>query len=205
MKVKICGITNLEDALAAESAGADFLGFIFEDLSPRFIKPAEAAKIISKLSGSAKPVGVFVRQDEGFIRMAAIECGLYALQLHGGQSDNFAKSLLGVSTEIWRTVWLGSPADLHSAMGMDADVVVADSRSGKIVGGTGNICDWSLAKALAKSRKVALAGGINCKNAAEAALSVNPWLLDANSGVEISPRRKDAAKIENLIKTVKEI
>ena len=205
MKVKICGITNLEDARAAESAGADFLGFIFEASSPRSVSVEDAAGIISKLLGTAKTVGVFVESDADFIRRAALECGLFALQLHGGQSDNFARGLSGISQEIWRTVWVGCAADLQSARSLEADVLVADSRSGKTVGGTGKVCDWSLAESLAKSRKIALAGGINCQNAAQAALSVNPWILDANSGVEISPRRKDPAKIENLIKIAKEI
>ena len=205
MKVKICGITNLEDARAAESAGADFLGFIFEASSPRAVEIAEAASIVSKLAGTAKTVGVFVKADADFIRRAARECGLFALQLHGGHSDAFVKGLDGISSEIWRTVWLANARDLLEARNLEVDVVVADSRSEKKVGGTGMPCDWTLAAALSGSRKVALAGGINCQNALSAARSVNPWLLDANSGVEISPRRKDAAKIENLIKTVKEI
>ena len=83
MKVKICGITNLEDARAAESAGADFLGFIFEASSPRSVSVEDAAGIISKLSGTAKTVGVFVESDADFIRRAALECGLFALQLRG--------------------------------------------------------------------------------------------------------------------------
>ena len=152
VKVKICGISNAADARAAEAAGADFVGLIFEPSSPRAVTLAEAAKIAGCLSGSAKAVGVFVSQTPEFIARAAEECGLSAIQLHGGISSECADLPDFSGCEIWRAVWLESPSDVGAAEAARCAAVVSDSRLGSASGGTGKLSDWGLAAMLARKR-----------------------------------------------------
>ena len=130
----------------AEAAGADFVGLIFEPSSPRAVTLAEAAKIAGCLSGSAKAVGVFVSQTPEFIARAAEECGLSAIQLHGGISSECADLPDFSGCEIWRAVWLESLSDVGTAEAARCAAVVADSRSGSASGGTGKLSDWGLRK-----------------------------------------------------------
>lgn len=203
VKVKICGICGAEDARAAEAAGADFVGLIFEPSSPRAVSVAEAAKISGALRGGAKAVGVFVNQAPEFIAAAAAECGLFALQLHGGISSEFACTPDFSVREIWRAVWLESPLDAEAAAGLPCDAAVADSRSKSSPGGTGKLSDWGLAALLARKKRLVLAGGISPENVSAAVRSVRPWAVDANSGVEETPRKKDLKKMEALIEKAK--
>ena len=148
---------------------------------------------------------MFVSQTPEFIARAAEECGLSALQLHGGTSSECAGLPDFSGREIWRAVWLESPSDVGAAEAARCAAVVADSRTKSASGGTGKLSDWGLAAVLARKKRLVLAGGISPENAAAAARSVNPWALDANSMVEENPRRKNLKKIEALIEKVKNL
>jgi len=204
-KVKICGITNPDDAKAAEAAGADFVGLIFEPKSPRYVDITQAAEIVGALRGTAKPVGVFVSAGADFVRRAAAELGLFAVQLHGGQSADFAREVKSDGVEIWRVVWadVAQAAQIAGESDYPADALLADAKTKAAVGGTGNLCDWRAAAELAKIKKLVLAGGISPENVRRAVEAVKPWAVDANSAVEINPRKKDLKKIEILIENVK--
>ena len=199
-KIKICGITNAEDAAFAARAGADFVGLIFAEKSPRRVSLEEARSIADTLGGKVGVVGVFVESGVDFIRRAVRECGLCAVQLHGGQPQDFADSLADCGAEIWKVLWPKSNADVSEALAFKADKILVDTKSGGAVGGTGSLSDWASARKIAEKRDVILAGGISPENASAAINAVHPWALDVNSGVEAdgNPRKKDFLKIEKL-------
>ena len=128
-----------------------------------------------------------------------------AIQLHGGQSADFAEEIAETGCEIWRAVWLDSEATLAEAEAFPCAALIADSRSKVAVGGTGELSDWALAKKLAAKRRLVLAGGISPENAEAAIRAVQPWAVDSNSAVEISPGKKDLKKVQILIEKVRNI
>lgn len=204
--VKICGITNEADALEASSMGADFIGLIFARESPRFVDFNEAKKICDSLCSSNSHtgvVGVFVSEDAPLVEQYYKKLSLAAVQLHGGQGGEFIEKLRNMGVEnIWSAVWPDKPEDVDLCAESGADVLVVDSRRGKLRGGTGERADWLLAGRLAKIRKVMLAGGICAENALEALEAVRPWGMDANSAVEFFPGKKDGKKIFQLLKKI---
>ena len=202
MKIKICGVSNLEDATEISAAGADYIGLIFAEKSPRRIEDS-AARAIASAGLSAKLVGVFVDSPADFVRRAAEEYGLAAVQLHGNEDARCVGSLRGLGAEIWRAVWLSSEVDVEKASEFPCDKLVIDASRGKLRGGTGVLADWRLAALLAARRDCFLAGGISFENAGEAVEKVKPYGLDMNSAVEINPRKKDTELISKYLKQLK--
>lgn len=207
-RLKICGVCDPNDAAEIARMGADYVGMIFARKSPRFVSDAEAAAICGALESSgarARRVGVFTDSGVSEILRAVGEFGLDAVQLHGGQDVGFARQVgRSCSAEVWKVVWLDSPEAFEAALEFPADVLLADSRSGNSPGGTGIVSDWREAAKLARLRPTALAGGISDENAARALAEVSPFCLDANSAVEISPRKKDLKKIEKILNIIGE-
>lgn len=202
MKVKVCGITNYEDAAAAIEAGADYLGFIFYERSPRYVTPETAAEIIARLPRGIGKVGVFV--NSGLLEIERIMActGIDLIQLHGSEPAAFAAKF--PRGKIWKAVHLISPDEVGQWLDYPAAVLVLDSRCGDQFGGTGSCCDWRLAADVPPHGiNVMLAGGIGPDNAVAAATAVRPYGLDVNSGVEISPGKKDHEKIRKLIENLK--
>ncbi len=202
MKIKICGVSNLEDATEISAAGADYIGLIFAEKSPRRID-ASAARAVASAGLSAKLVGVFVDSPADFVRRTAEEYGLSAVQLHGNEDSRYLESLRGLGAELWKAVWLSTEADVEMAAEFPCGKLVIDSSCGKLRGGTGVRADWRLAALLAARRDCFLAGGISFENALEAAGKVEPYGLDMNSAVEINPRKKDTALISKYLKQLK--
>lgn len=202
MKIKICGVSNLEDATEISAAGADYIGLIFAEKSPRLVAP-ESARAIASAGLSAKLVGVFVDSPADFVRRTAEEYGLSAVQLHGNEDSRYLESLRGLGAELWKAVWLSTEADVEMAAEFPCGKLVIDSSCGKLRGGTGVRADWRLAALLAARRDCFLAGGISFENALEAAGKVEPYGLDMNSAVEINPRKKDTALISKYLKQLK--
>ena len=207
-RLKICGVCDPNDAAEIARMGVDYVGMIFARKSPRFVSDAEAAAICGALESSgarARRVGVFTDFGVSEILRAVGEFGLDAVQLHGGQDVGFARQVgRSCSAEVWKVVWLDSPEAFEAALEFPADVLLADSRSGNSPGGTGIVSDWREAAKLARLRPTALAGGISDENAARALAEVSPFCLDANSAVEISPRKKDLKKIEKILNIIGE-
>ncbi len=208
MKVKICGLTSLVDALASVNAGADLLGFNFYRASPRYIAPADCAPLVAELRRqgcTATLVGVFVNESADHIMAILDQCQLDLAQLSGDETPRTLGSLGGRAYKALRP---GSKDE------MEADILrypprsqppawLIDTYRPNQYGGTGQLASWDLASSLAARAPVLLAGGLNAANVAEAIAQVWPWGVDVASGVESSPGRKDPARLTAFIQTVR--
>lgn len=201
LKVKICGITRVTDAIAAVDAGADALGFMFYEPSPRFVRHAVAAEIIRELPPFVAKVGVFVDASEGEVRRAMEECGLDTLQFHGAEPPEFCGRFGLKAIKAFRMRGPETLATLHDHA---AHAWLLDSYVPGAPGGTGATFNWDLAReATRRSRMVLLAGGLTPENVAEAIRHVRPYGVDVSSGVESAPGRKDAQKIRAFVASAK--
>src|SRR5688572_4198652 len=195
-KVKICGITNAEDAVAAAEAGADALGFIFYQKSPRYIVPAVAAQIIAGLPPLITPVGVFVNEGLATVRSIMDTCGLAMAQLHGDEPAMYCRELSRPAMKAFRLKDRGSLLALAEYQGRGGvRGFVLDRFSEVAYGGTGQVTDWALAAEVAKTASVLLAGGLTPDNVTDAIRSVRPYAVDVSSGVESVPGKKDHEKL----------
>jgi phosphoribosylanthranilate isomerase len=199
VEVKICGLTNADDAAAALEFGADCLGFILFAGSPRAVKPAKLAAMIGKLP-RCKAVGVFVNETRKHVEKIASDCGLHALQIHG---DERAQDFAGLALPVWRATrfsdrhWVPEPAAWPAAR------YLVDASSPYLYGGTGKCADWQAAKALATAHPVMLAGGLTPANVREAIRAVRPLGVDVVSGVEAKPGKKDHTRMRLFIEAAK--
>jgi phosphoribosylanthranilate isomerase len=203
VKVKICGITNWTDARRAVEAGAQFLGFNFYRLSPRYIQVAAARRIIRRLPDGIAAVGVFVNESEANMLAIARRVGLDYLQLHGDEPPEQVARLkreIAVIKAI-RVRDSFRPKQLDS-FGR-ASAILLDGFDARRHGGTGKTFDWNLARGSNGSRRIFLAGGLTPENVAEAIRVARPYAVDVCSGVEARPGRKDPARIVALMWAVK--
>ncbi len=212
---KICGITSLEDAMTAADAGADAVGFVFHDASPRKVDPATVRTIIRELPPTIGKVGVFVNQTEESICTIADEAGLTAVQLHGGNEDPHVADLIVERRPRLKVVVgisMPHPKPEGWAMMWRPDVIYAflvDSGNSSAYGGTGRTFDWQTnrpaVEAIARLGRVIVAGGLDPGNVAEAIRILKPWGVDVSSGVETRPGKKDPRKIRAFVGTVRQI
>ncbi len=200
-KVKICGLTNLADVRAAVEAGADALGFIFAERSPRFIGVPEAAELIRALPPFVAKVGVFVNASEDQIRQTIAACGLDTVQLHGDETPEFCQRFAVKTIKAFR---IRDSASLASLSAYGTSALLLDTYAPHQSGGTGSRFDWNLAVEAKKlGRPIILAGGLTPDNVAAAVQQVHPYAVDVSSGVELSPGRKDTQKIRHFIAAVR--
>jgi phosphoribosylanthranilate isomerase len=201
VRVKICGITRLEDALEAARLGADALGFNFWPGSRRFIAPAAARAIIARLPPLVTGVGVFVDPSHDEASAAAAISGVQVLQLHGAESPLFCRSF---QLPVVKAVAVGGPEALAAAepfAGLSGLLLDAPTAGH---GGSGRPCHWPTARVLAGRGPVILAGGLTPGNVAEAIAAVGPYAVDVASGVESSPGLKDHQLLARFIRAAKE-
>ncbi|PYJ03165.1 MAG: phosphoribosylanthranilate isomerase [Verrucomicrobia bacterium] len=202
VKVKICGITNAPDGLAAAQAGADALGFVFYDQSPRSISVQQAGAIIRQLPPFLVKVGVFVNAPEDLVYRAIAECGLNLLQFHGDEPPDYCVQFGLMSMKAFRV------RDAQSLQGLadyKTDAWLLDAYAPDKVGGTGQQFNWDLALETQKlGRPIFLAGGLTPENVAEAVRRVRPYAVDVSSGVETAPGKKDHAKVRAFIQAAKQ-
>ncbi|HSE32192.1 MAG TPA: phosphoribosylanthranilate isomerase [Pyrinomonadaceae bacterium] len=202
--VKICGITNLEDALVAVEAGADALGFNFYRPSPRYISPAAAREIINSVPPGVMNVGVFVNEENPAALLdIARTAGVNALQLHGDESPSFCAALDG-----WYIIKVFSQKKLSGGSANDYNVsaVMVDAGDNSMRGGTGRIVDWSVAAEFRKLvPKLFLAGGLSPTNIGEAITSVRPYAVDACSGLEATPGKKNHRLVRAFLENVRAV
>jgi len=200
-RVKICGITNLADAQVAVEAGADALGFVFYEKSPRFISIETAAEISKQLPPFILRIGVFVNAPKEEIVRAIGECGLSLLQFHGDEPPEFCTQFDLMSMKAFRIRDTGSLKELPK---YKTDAWLLDAYSSDTLGGTGGVFNWDLAVEAQKTgRPIFLAGGLTPENVAEAIQKVRPFGVDVSSGVESSPGKKDHAKMRAFIHAAK--
>jgi phosphoribosylanthranilate isomerase len=201
VKVKICGITNLPDALAAVDAGADALGFMFFNQSPRNVTIETAAEISRQLPPHILRTGVFVNPPEELVFRAIAECGLNFLQFHGEETPEFCTQFGVMSMKAFR---IRDADSLNALAQYNTDAWLLDACSNKGLGGTGEKFDWNLAaEASTRGRLIFLAGGLTPENVEEAVKRVQPFGVDVSSGVESAPGRKDAQKVQAFIRAAK--
>jgi phosphoribosylanthranilate isomerase len=204
-KVKICGITNLEDALLAVKFGADALGFNFYEKSPRYIMPEEARRIIEKLPGNVLKVGVFVNESLEKIVEITETVKLNALQLHGEETPGFVYELkLKTNLEIIKAFRVSPEFQPGDILKYQADAILLDAYNPKEHGGTGETFDWKIARKVRKIfPKMYLAGGLSDSNVKTAIEEVNPFGVDVCSAVERYKGKKDEASLMNFISEAK--
>jgi len=207
IRVKICGITNLDDARLAARCGADLLGFIFAE-SPRRVTPEQVREIVATLRAEGlshvTTVGVFVNLPAGDVIGACMDCGLTVAQLHGDESPDQCRLISRAGINVIKSFRVRDHASLDAMVRYDAvDFFLFDTYDPERVGGTGRPFDHSLAVGASKIYRLILAGGLTPENVAEAVATVRPWGVDVSSGVEASPGRKDPAKVEVFIRNAK--
>ncbi|MGC1379343.1 MAG: phosphoribosylanthranilate isomerase [Anaerolineales bacterium] len=216
MKIKICGITSLEDARTAIEAGADYLGFNFYPPSPRSILPEACAQITSVLRQEypqVQLVGVFVNMPVAQVKAILTGCGLHLAQLHGDESVKMLAEFEGMA---FKAVRLSTDSITDSRIRTDfksyaqfrggqAPVLLVDAAVKGAYGGTGVTADWSAAAELARRYPLLLAGGLTAENVGAAVRQVRPWGVDTASGVEASPGKKDAEKMKAFVDEIRKI
>jgi len=200
VKIKICGITNLDDALHAVECGADALGFNFYTKSPRFISPADAQEITRQLSDGVLKVGVFVNEHADGIAETVRIAELDAVQLHGDESPAFVREVLErISCEVIKAFRVSPGFVAESVFEYGANTILVDGFSLDAHGGTGQTFDWTIAKQLSARTKLYLAGGLSGDNVRKAILDVSPYAVDACSLLESAPGKKDLQKVRRFI------
>jgi phosphoribosylanthranilate isomerase len=202
VRVKICGITSVEDALQAVQAGADALGFVFYERSPRNLDPLRAAKIISNLPPFVQTVGLFVNADAGFVNDTADRCRLDLVQLHGDEPPEYCEQ---VRRRVIKAFRVRDASSLAPVRDYRVAGILLDAYSPGAFGGTGLSFNWELAGIAKKFGPVILAGGLAPDNVREAVERVAPYAVDVSSGVELSPGKKDPEKVREFIKRAKGI
>ena len=198
-RVKICGITNLEDALVSVEAGAFALGFNFYPRSSRYIDPQSARAIIAQLPTSVLNVGVFVNEaTPDSVARLADAAGVSAIQLHGDESPDYCLALK--DRYVIKAIRIDSGFSPDRGLKYETQAILLDAFSGEAYGGTGQTIDWSLAlRTRDLVPRLFLAGGLSPENVVEAIAKVGPYAVDACSCLESSPGRKDAARVRAFV------
>ncbi len=200
-RVKICGITNLDDAHHAAACGADALGFVFYPGSPRFVDPDQARRIIAELPPLVTVVGLFVNERPARICEMVEFCGLNTVQLHGDEEPD---QCCYPPCRVIKALRLRGDMQNSQFSAYKVSALLLDAFVPNQFGGTGHRCDWEHAATVASQHRVVLAGGLNPENVAEAVRQVHPYGVDVSSGVEEKPGKKDPKKVARFIRMAKE-
>jgi phosphoribosylanthranilate isomerase len=200
IRVKICGLTNLEDAMAAAELGADAVGFVMYSKSPRCVKPAQVKLMISQLPPYVSTVGVFANQDFREVEETMEVCKFDLVQLQGEESSEFCQRL---GSRVVKAIRVKDVENIKRMTEYSVRAFVLDTFREDQFGGTGEIFDWNLAVQARRYGRIILAGGLTPENVHEAVTKVQPYGVDVSSGVEKQLGKKDHAKIEKFIKQAK--
>ena len=200
-RVKICGITNIEDALLASDLGAWALGFIFYKKSPRYVGPKKVKAIIEQLPPFVTPVGVFVNEKADVVNKTADFCGLKVLQFHGDESPAYCRSFKAY--RVIKAFRVKESFDLKALKPYLVSAYLFDTYQHDQYGGTGQSFDWQLIKSVKKMGiPMILSGVLHAGNAGAAVKALQPYAVDVSSGVESSPGKKSEAKLRQLFRNV---
>jgi phosphoribosylanthranilate isomerase len=203
--IKICGITNIDDARAAVAAGADALGFNFYNRSPRYIAPPAAREIVEQLPSSILTVGVFVNEDSPeSVKKIASEAGVTAFQLHGDESPAYCRELS--DRYVIKTLTVSGDFDIQIVQDYEVNALMLDTRENNLRGGTGRVFDWSVAIEVNKVvPKLFLAGGLSPENISEAIELVRPYAVDACSALEDRPGIKNHERMRAFVELARSV
>ena len=193
--LKICGITNQEDADAAMEGGATALGFNFYARSPRYVTPEQAARIVSR--PGVRRVGVFVNESRARVEEIARVASLHVAQLHGDESPAEYPAAMGV----WKAARVDAGFDMARFENCPVEALLLDGPAAELYGGAGKTFDWGLANTSA--RRIILAGGLDASNVAQAIVLARPWGVDACSRIESAPGKKDHRKMNDFLQAAK--
>jgi phosphoribosylanthranilate isomerase len=199
-RIKICGVTALEQAVACADAGVDAIGVNFVASSVRRVGEVVARAIVGAVGSRVLVVGVVAGMDVGAMQRLRDRVGLGCLQLHGEERPDELSALL---PHAYKAVRVADEKDVARAEAMPGEYVMVDAKVEGALGGTGHAFDWSLVVELAKRRKVVLAGGLTPENVAEAIRQVKPWCVDVASGVESRAGVKDLEKVRAFVEAVR--
>jgi phosphoribosylanthranilate isomerase len=199
-RVKICGVTSVQDLELCVDAGADAIGFNFYARSPRRVDLEAAKRLVQALAGRALAVGVFVDASFDQIEVVKARTGIGCVQLHGAEPPELLARLL---PHAYKAIRVRDASSLAEARRVGGEHILLDAYVPGQPGGTGARFDWELAAELAAERQVTLAGGLEPANVAAAVARVRPYCVDVASGVEVAPGRKDAAKVREFIRAAK--
>ena len=200
LRVKVCGITSLDDALWAVEAGADALGFIFVEGTPRYVTPAAATAIVAELPPFVCPVGVFWDHPPAHVATIVAECGLGAVQLHGVEPPEVVAA---APVPVLKSIKIRDAQDLAQLDRYKPAAFLLDSPARWSEGEARPPIPWTLAREATARGRVILAGGLTPETVAAAVRVARPWGVDVNSGVEATPGRKDPAKVERFVRTAR--
>ena len=201
LRVKICGITSLDDALWAVDAGADAIGLIFVEGTPRYLTPAAAAAIVAGLPPFVCPVGVFWDHPPAHVAAIVAECGLGAVQLHGVEPPEVVAA---APVPVLKSIKVRDAQDLTQLDRYKPAAFLLDSPARWSEGEARVPISWTFAREATARGRVVLAGGLTPETVCEAVRVARPWGVDVNSGVEAAPGRKDPAKVERFIRAARE-
>jgi phosphoribosylanthranilate isomerase len=196
VRVKICGITSIDDAILAVEAGADALGFVFHEASPRNLSPDRAASIICALPPFVQAVGLFVNTDSAIVNVVADRCRLDIVQLHGDEPPDYCDTIRRRVIKVFR---VRDIASLEPIINYRVAGILLDTFSPKAYGGTGLTFNWDIARTAATYGPIILAGGLTPDNVRQAVEKVAPYGVDVSGGVEAAPGRKDPDKVRKFI------
>ncbi len=200
VRVKICGITSMEDALAVAAAGADALGFVFYRRSPRYVTPETAAAIARQLPPFITTVGLFVDESGGQVESIRRRVGLDTLQFHGNESQNYLSQF---PCRVIKAVRMDSPRAVRRIQEYQVNAILVDAFRPGEPGGTGATFDWSWLEAVGPEQRIILAGGLTPENVAEAIRVCRPYAVDCSSGVERVPGVKDPRRVQAFVAAAK--
>lgn len=198
-RIKVCGITNLDDALSAVDAGADALGFVFVPSTPRYLAMEAAAAIIQSLPPFVQTVGVIVDAGREHVNEVIRGTGIDAIQMHGQETPD---DVIGFSVRVIKGIRVSDRSSLESLGAYDVSAYLLDTFVPGLHGGTGQTFDWNLAAEARRFGRVIVGGGLREENVAEAIRICRPYAVDVSSGVEESPGKKSAEKIRRFIQAV---
>ncbi len=198
-RIKICGITNFDDARSAINMGVDAIGFVFAE-SPRQISPEIAGNIIDRLPPIISRVGVFVDKPVEEVVEIALKCHLTYVQLHGNESIEYMNQLMYPAVKSFR---IKDESDLEKVIKYQSKYVLLDSYVADQPGGTGETFDWAVANRAKAFSHVILSGGLNPENITDALDAVQPYGVDVSSGIEASPGKKDKEMMQKFIEEVR--
>jgi phosphoribosylanthranilate isomerase len=204
MRVKICGVTNLDDAAEAVRLGAWAIGLIHYAESPRRVEPAEATAISAAFRRKCEIVGVFVNPELEEVAKAVEDSALTMVQLNGEEGPSFCGEVARrTGVKVIKATHVSSAADIHAAEAFRTDFHLFDRRSGELWGGTGESFDWGLLRERRSGVPAILAGGLRPENVPEAIATTHPYAVDVASGVEAEPGRKDHAAMAAFFEAAK--
>lgn len=202
-RIKICGLTRMDEALMCAELGANAIGCVFYPKSPRHLSDGQARDICRALPSSICSVGVFVNEDFAGIMRKVDNCGLKAVQLHGQEPPDLIARLRREGVIVIKAVFLNGIPPIDSAGSSEASVYLVECAGAALPGGNARAWDWSVARGIPEYLPIILAGGLNPGNVSKAIMAASPDAVDVSSGVEAEPGRKDLGKVRCFIDAVR--